>query len=81
MATCTEMENYTREPIEVFDHDWATLATGVAIPHGLYDETHNVGISRLAPVTIPASLPVDSSTGGTPMAKVSIRWLTRFAAM
>jgi hypothetical protein len=34
---------YTQEPIEVFDHDWASLATGVAIPHGLYDLTDNVG--------------------------------------
>lgn len=38
---------YTREPIEVFDHDWATLATGVAIPHGLYDMTHNVGYIQI----------------------------------
>jgi hypothetical protein len=28
---------FTQEPIEVFDHDWLTLATGVAIHHGLYD--------------------------------------------
>ena len=27
----------------MFDHDWASLATGVAIPHGLYDLTDNVG--------------------------------------
>ena len=27
---------YTQEePIEVFDHDWKSLAEGVAIPHGL----------------------------------------------
>ncbi len=31
-----EGELYTQVPIEVLDHDWATLATGVAIPHGLY---------------------------------------------
>jgi hypothetical protein len=28
---------YTTEPVEVFDHDWASLADGVAIPHGIYD--------------------------------------------
>lgn len=35
---------YTQEEaIEVFDHDWKSLAEGVAIPHGLYDLTLNVG--------------------------------------
>ncbi len=35
---------YTQsDPIEVFDHDWKSLAQGVAIPHGLYDLTLNVG--------------------------------------
>lgn len=38
---------YTQEPIEVFDHDWATLATGVAIPHGLYDVTDNTGYIQI----------------------------------
>ncbi len=29
---------YTQQQgVEVFDHDWASLAEGVAIPHGLYD--------------------------------------------
>lgn len=32
-----------KEPIEVFDHDWKSLAQGVAIPHGLYDLNLNVG--------------------------------------
>jgi hypothetical protein len=40
-------ELYTQEPIEVFDHDWATLATGVAIPHGLYDLNDNVGYIQI----------------------------------
>jgi hypothetical protein len=35
---------YTQDkPIEVFDHDWKSLADGVAIPHGLYDLNLNVG--------------------------------------
>ncbi len=34
---------YTTEPVEVFDHDWASLAEGVAIPHGLYDLALNFG--------------------------------------
>jgi len=40
-------ELYTQEAIEVFDHDWPTLATGVAIPHGLYDMTDNVGYIQI----------------------------------
>ncbi|MEN9521210.1 MAG: hypothetical protein RLZZ381_3798, partial [Cyanobacteriota bacterium] len=27
----------------MFDHDWKSLAIGVAIPHGLYDLKLNVG--------------------------------------
>lgn len=27
----------------MFDHDWKSLAQGVAIPHGLYDLTLNIG--------------------------------------
>lgn len=35
---------YTQdEAIEVFDHDWKSLAQGVAIPHGLYDVRQNIG--------------------------------------
>ncbi len=35
---------YTQdEGIAVFDHDWKSLATGVAIPHGLYDLRLNIG--------------------------------------
>jgi hypothetical protein len=28
---------YTQEEIQVYDHDWVSLAEGVVIPHGLYD--------------------------------------------
>jgi hypothetical protein len=42
-----EGQLYTQETIEVFDHDWATLATGIAIPHGLYDMTDNVGYIQI----------------------------------
>jgi len=42
---------YTSETIEVFDHDFPTLAEGVAIPHTLYDIERNeayahIGTSR-----------------------------------
>ncbi|MBD2770922.1 ISAzo13 family transposase [Iningainema sp. BLCCT55] len=38
---------YTTEPIEVFDHDFPSLATGVAIPHGLYDLNDNIGYVQI----------------------------------
>jgi hypothetical protein len=38
---------YTTEPIEVCDHDFPSLATGIAIPHGLYDMTDNVGYIQI----------------------------------
>jgi hypothetical protein len=38
---------YTTEPIEVYDHDFPSLATGIAIPHGLYDMTDNVGYIQI----------------------------------
>jgi hypothetical protein len=38
---------YTQEVIEVYDHDWPSLASGVAIPHGLYDLTDNIGYIQI----------------------------------
>ena len=32
-----------QKPIKVYDHDWSSLASGIVIPHGLYDLTHNRG--------------------------------------
>ena len=34
---------YTTETVEVFDHDFPSLAEGVAIPHAIYDISHNEG--------------------------------------
>lgn len=31
----------------MYDHDWASLATGKAIPHGLYDLSQNVGYIQI----------------------------------
>ncbi len=31
----------------MFDHDWASLAEGVAIPHGLYDLSDNIGYIQI----------------------------------
>ena len=33
--------------MEVYDHDWPTLADGVAIPHGLYDLKRNLGFVQI----------------------------------
>lgn len=38
---------YTTMPIEVFDHDFPSLSTGVAIPHGLYDVNENIGFIQI----------------------------------
>lgn len=38
---------YTQAPITVYDHDWASLATGKVIPHGLYDLKENIGYLQI----------------------------------
>lgn len=38
---------YTQQGIEVYDHDWPSLAKGVAIPHGLYDLKQNIGYVQI----------------------------------
>jgi len=38
---------YTQQEIQVFDHDWPDLATGIAIPHGLYDMNLNIGYVQI----------------------------------
>jgi hypothetical protein len=37
----------TQGVVTTFDHDWPSLATGVAIPHGLYDLKRNHGFVTL----------------------------------
>lgn len=34
---------YTTQTLETHDHDFPSLATGVVIPHGIYDEHRNAG--------------------------------------
>ena len=38
-----EGKTRNQKPIEVYDHDWESLAEGQVIPHGLYDLTYNLG--------------------------------------
>lgn len=43
-----EGQLYTQEEgVEVFDHDWPSLAEGIAIPHGLYDLARNIGYVQI----------------------------------
>ncbi len=34
---------YTQDQLRVNDHDFKSLADGIAIPHGLYDQKNNIG--------------------------------------
>jgi transposase len=38
---------YTREELHVYDHDFTSLAEGVIIPHGIYDQKNNLGYIHL----------------------------------
>ena len=53
-------QTYTQVPLEVYDHDWASLATGKAIPHGLYDLTHNIGYVQIGVSHDTHELAIDS---------------------
>jgi hypothetical protein len=39
--------SYSTSPITVYDHDWQSLAKGVAVPHGLYDLKQNKGYVQI----------------------------------
>ncbi len=51
---------YTTEELQVFDHDWQSLATGVAIAHGLYDIALNVGYIQIGTSHVESELACDS---------------------
>jgi hypothetical protein len=38
---------YTQQEVQVFDHDWPSLAEGIAIPHGFYDLNLNIGYVQI----------------------------------
>jgi hypothetical protein len=44
----------------MFDHDWPTLTTGVAIPHELYNIRDNVGYIQISTTHHTSELPYDS---------------------
>jgi len=49
---------YTTKTVEVYDHDFPSLAEGVAVPHTLYDTERNEAYSTLEQAVTPASFPV-----------------------
>ena len=52
---------YTQDQgVEVFDHDWASLAKGVAIPHGLYDISDNIGYIQIGTIHDTSELACES---------------------
>lgn len=53
-------QRWNREPIEVLDHDFPSLAQGVGIPHGLYDPARNQGFVCLGTSHDTAEFAVDS---------------------
>lgn len=38
---------YTQQVVQVYDHDFTSLANGMIIPHGIYDVQHNQGYLHL----------------------------------
>ncbi|HEY9596522.1 MAG TPA: ISAzo13 family transposase [Cyanophyceae cyanobacterium] len=56
-----EGQLYTQqEGVAVFDHDWKSLAQGVAIPHGLYDLRLNIGYIHIGTSHDTSELACDS---------------------
>jgi hypothetical protein len=51
---------YARETIETFDHDFPSAASGVIIPHGLYDVKRNDGHVNLGTSHDPSEFACDS---------------------
>ena len=66
---------YATETVEVFDHDFPSLAEGVAVPHTLYDMERNEAYVNIGTAVTPANFPVIRFvTGGTPMEASTILW-------
>ena len=40
-------KSYCKEPVQVYDHDFPSLASGVIVPHGIYDIVKNKGYLSL----------------------------------
>jgi hypothetical protein len=42
-----EGQVYTQAPFQTYDHDFASFAEGIVIPHAIYDLNHNTGYINL----------------------------------
>ena len=51
---------YVKETVETFDHDFPSLAKGVAIPHGIYDLKKNRGYLTIGTSRDTSAFAVDS---------------------
>ena len=51
---------YTSQTVETFDHDFPSLACGVAIPHGIYDLKKNQGFVNIGTSHDTSEFAVDS---------------------
>ena len=51
---------YAKETVETFDHDFPSLASGVAIPHGIYDLKKNRGYLTIGTSHDTSAFAVDS---------------------
>ena len=51
---------FNQQPLEVYDHDWASLAKGKVIPHGLYDLTYNLGYMNIGTSNDTSEFAIDS---------------------
>ena len=40
-------KRWSKEPVHVFDHDFPSSSSGVALPYGIYDTMHNHGFINL----------------------------------
>ena len=67
---------YAKETVETFDHDFPSLASGVAIPHGIYDLKKNRVYLTIGTSHDTSAFAVDSSSNGQYSASFSWSWST-----
>lgn len=64
---------YAQERIRVNDHDFRSLAEGMAVPHGLYDIYRNIGYVTIGVAMTPLNLlALVFATGGSTMVNTII---------
>jgi len=69
---------YTTATIEVFDHDFPSLAEGVAIPHTIYDIERNDAYVNIGTSRDTSERVIRFDTGGTTTENCTILMQVRF---